>query len=130
MTSFQVPTYQAPGQSWRLVDYRPAVILTATADATGVATATGPQVDPGYMWAIQRAVCSSTSTAQSRLRIYEGSPAVGNLLTGSGSGNYDEADYPLGLLVSQSRELVAVWSGADPGSACTLRLQVAVLGLG
>lgn len=131
MTTFQVPAYQAPGQGWQLTDYKPGLTLTAKADATGVATVTGPQVDPGYMWAIQRATASSTSTRTPQLRIYDGSPSPANLLTGSDAGSYDEADFPAGpgLLVDQGRQLVAVWSGCDPGAACTLRLQIGVLHL-
>lgn len=127
MTSFQLPVYQPPAGSWAVTDYKPALKLTAKAIADGTATATAVQVDPGTMWMIQRAVCSTTSTAQTQLRLYEGSVAPANILSGSDSGDYDEADYPLGLLLDQSQQLVAQWAGCNAGDVCTLRLQVAVL---
>lgn len=129
MTSFQVPSYNPPGKGWQLVDYKPGLVLTATAGADGTATATAATVDPGFMWSVQRAVVSSTSVAQTSVRLYDSVVGAGNLLSGSNSGNYDEADYPAGLLVDQSRQLVAVWSGCDNNAKCTLRLQVAVLQL-
>lgn len=127
MTSFQVPTYTPPASGWQLVDYKPRVILTAKADSTGTATATGDPVEPGYMWSIQRAVASSTSSAVTSCRIYDGSVSAANLMTGTNSGDYDEADYPAGLLVQGGLSVSGVWTGCNPGDVCTLRLQVAVL---
>lgn len=129
--TFQVPTYQAPGQGWQLVDYKPGLVLTAKAGADGTATVTGPQVDSGYMWAIQRAVASSNSTRAPQVRLYDGSPSPGNLLSGTNTGTYDEAEYAAGpgMLVDQGRQLIGVWTGCNPGDSCTLRLQVGVLQL-
>jgi hypothetical protein len=131
VTSFVVPSYRAPGQGWQLTDYKPGLVLTAKAGADGSATVSAPTVEPGYMWAIQRAVSSSTSGKVPRLRLYDGSASAGNLLSGSNAGLYDEADYPAGpgMLVDQGRQLTAVWTGCDVGASCTLRLQVGVLQL-
>lgn len=130
--TFQLPTYQAPGQGWQLTDYKPGLTLTGKADASGTATLTADPVPPGYMWAVQRAIVSSTTTTGNpKVRLYDSSVGNGNLLSGSDSGRYDEADYPAGpgMLVDQSRQLVAVWTGCQPGDVCTLRLQIGVLQL-
>lgn len=131
--TFVVPSYTAPGQAWQLTDYKPALTLTGKADNTGTATLTAPSpVDPGNMWAIQRAVVTSSSTSAPQVRLYDSPVTVPvNLLSGSNAGNYDEADYPAGpgLLVDQSRQLVAVFTGCDPGAACTVRFQIGVLSL-
>lgn len=131
MTSFQLPVYQGSAQGWALSDYKPDVILTSgLAGQDGIAVATGPQVDQGTMWAIQHAVCSSTSSSDTSLRLYDSaSVSVSALLSVSNSGNFDEAEWPSGpgLLLPQSRQLVAVWSGCSTGAVGTIRLQVALM---
>lgn len=131
MTSFQLPVYTGSAQGWQLSDYKPDVILKSPpAGSDGRAVAIGPQVESGTMWAVQHAVCSSTSSTTTQLRIYDSQAAnLESLLSVSNGGNFDEADWPSGpgLLIGQSRQLVAVWSSATTGAVGTLRLQVALL---
>ena len=127
--AFIVPTYTAPGQAWQLTDYKPALTQQATADSTGRAVVTFDPVPPGYMYAVQRAVVTSTSGATPTVLFYDDGVGNGVPVTGSRTGTFDEADYPAGpgLLVDQSRQLVAVFTGCDAGARCTVRLQVGVL---
>lgn len=128
MTSgFQLPTFTGSASGWTLHDYLPNVILTTGPAVGGTMQAGGPNVEPGFLWVVQRATCSSTSTATTQLRLYDSSVSAGNYLTGTDSGNTDEADYSQGLMLGANRQLLAVWNGASDGAVGTLRLQVAVL---
>lgn len=133
MSGFVLPTYSSPAAGgWAVVDYKPALTLTAKAGPDGTATATAAQIDVGYMWAIQRAVLSTSSTnGGTKARLYDGAVTAGSLLSGTDSGNYDEADYAAGpgMLVDQGRQLSVVWTGLNAGDTCTARLQVAVLSI-
>lgn len=129
--TFALPSYTGPASGWQLVDYKPRLIVRATADATGTATVAIGTVDPGFMWAVQRAVSSSTSTAAApQLRLYDGDPSDASaLFSGTNTAKYDEAEYPTGALVEGGRTITAVWTGAAAGDVCMARLQVAVLQL-
>lgn len=128
MTGFILPTYTGSASGWTLRDYRPDLVLTSGPAAGGTMQALGPVIDPATMWVIQRATCSTTSTATTSLRLYDSAVGPGNYLGGSLAGNTDEADYPQGLMLGASRQLLAVWSGgATDQSVGTLRLQIAIL---
>lgn len=132
--TFTLPTYTGPyssaGSGWAVVDYKPGLTLRSDPAAAGSGTmsVTFPQVDPGFLWSIQRAVVTSTSGAATRLRLYDSMVDPAFLLSGTDTGEYDEAEYPNGLLLDQGRQLVGVWTGASDGARGTVRLQVAVLG--
>jgi hypothetical protein len=125
--TFQLP--QAVGGSatgWALADYRQISYVSGKATA-GTMTATADQLDTAELWLIDRAVVYTTSTAATALRLYTGAVAPGRLLSGSASGNFDEADYPQGLLIPAGGQLLAVWTGADNNAIGTVNLQVRVL---
>lgn len=115
-----------PASSWQVVDFVTKTYRTPPA-AGGVAEVYADQLDPGTMWSIQRAVVFSTSTAETSAWLYDGSADPANLLSATLSGNYDEAEYPSGLLLGQSRQLLAHWDGATDGAIGTIRLQVALM---
>jgi hypothetical protein len=123
-----VPSFQAPAHSWQLVDWLDAS-YKVTAGADGVATFTCPQLDDVTRWRITRAVVASTSTASTKLRLYLDAPALSTLRSGSDSGDYDEADYPAGLMIPPTRALVAQWTGGNPGDTCYLNLQAEIMRL-
>lgn len=112
--------------SWAVADYRREVITSDPA-AGGVARGAGSQLDLDELWLVDRAVVSCTSSTPTRVRLYEGQEAVGSLLSGSASGNFDEADYPTGVLLQSGMQLLAVWSNASDGARGTVVLQVRVL---
>lgn len=130
MTSFSLPTYAAPASAasggWRLTD---RIIRTyrATADASGVATVTSLQLDSGFAWSVEHMVCYSSSGARSSFRLYDSAVDPAQLLDGTDAGNFGVADWPTGLLLLPSTQLVGQWTGADVGAACRLRLQASVL---
>lgn len=109
-------------------DYR-YITATSPAAAGGTATATFPQLGQ-EAWLIDRAIASCTSSTETALRLYEGNPSPGFLLSGTARGNFDEADYPAGVLISPGTQLLAVWTLASDGAVGTLRLQVRVLRAG
>lgn len=129
MTAFSLPTYSAPASAasggWALVD-RIIRTLTATADGNGTATATALQLDAGLAWSVEHLVCYAGSTAASTFRLYDTTADPVNLLDGTDAGNFGVADWPTGLLVPPSGQLLAVWTGADAGASCRVRLQASV----
>jgi hypothetical protein len=120
----RLPVEYPSAAAWYLAER--VTVRAQTAAAAGVATLDLGQLDSSEQWLIERVVCSSTSTARTRLRLYESYPTPLNFLSGTDDGNFCEADYPTGLLVQPSRSLVAQWSGADAGAVCTLAVQVQI----
>lgn len=121
--SFVLPTPVGSASGWQLTDYRQLTYVSGPAIG-GTMTAYADQLDVDVMWLVDRAVVSSTSTAQTAARHYNGSTGAGRLLSGTNSGNYDEADYPNGLLVPAGGQLLTVWTLADAGAVGTVNLQV------
>jgi hypothetical protein len=111
---------------WQLQGYR-RVSMTSPPAAGGIATARFGQLGTDEQWLIDRAVVSCSSTSGTTVRLYDGDPSVSRLLSGSNTGNYDEADYPQGLLLDAGGELVAVWSGAGDGAVGTISVQARIL---
>jgi hypothetical protein len=115
------------GSGWQYLGYKdpsPVLVTPPAAAGSGTMRVVGAQVPPQEQWVIDRAVVSSTSTSTTSVRLYDGSVAPGLLLSGSNAGNYDEADYPAGLLLGATSQLLVVWTGAGDGAVGTIRLQV------
>jgi hypothetical protein len=87
-------------------------------------------LDVSELWLIDRAIIQCDSTVDTKLRLYASTAAAASLLSGSdseaASGNFDEAEYPQGLLLRPSQSLLAVWTGASSGAKGTIRLQARV----
>lgn len=88
---------------------------TATADATGTATLTFPQVDAGYLWLVDAGSVRTTSTSGTRAELWAGP----RLMDGSDSGNFDFTDRNSPILVTAGESLQVVWIGCTPGASCT-----------
>lgn len=94
----------------------------------GSATARFEPVDSNDKWAVDRAVVSCTGTAAGdvtcTLHVVSGgvSPSTATQRSGTGSGMFDEADYPVGLTILGDDQLLAVWAGAPAGetAVCTV----------
>jgi hypothetical protein len=128
VSGFLVPQSVPSTQGWTFIGWKdPAVVLTsAPAGVDGFAVATGPQIPPGEQWLIDRAVASCTSSTTTQLRLYDSQQAPAFLLDSTPAGNADVTEYPAGLLLAQSTQLVAAWSSASPGAVGTLRTQIRV----
>lgn len=111
---------------WSLVDYRTVRGNTSPA-AGGTAQLTLEQLAGNELWLIDHAVVSCTSSTATSVRWYESSVDPLSLLDGTSSGDFDVADWPVGLLIQPSQSLVVVWSGASDGAIGTLRAQVRIL---
>lgn len=127
MTGLILPTSAgSPLSQWVITDWgTPA--RTSKPAAGGVARVEFDQIDDGTQWLIDRAVASCTSGSVTSMRLYDTEPTAANLLSGTAAGNFDEADFPGGLLVRSLQTLVAVWTGCDTGAVATLRLQTRVM---
>lgn len=115
---------QTTASQWTLTEWLPIARASAPAGADGVALVDFGQLPDDVQWLIDRAVVSCTSTTPTAVRFYDSSRTPTQLLSGSASGNFDEADYPPGLLVRPSTTLLAVWTGASVGAVAHCRLQV------
>jgi hypothetical protein len=114
-----LPTSVATSAStWQQVDWLQLRYESPPA-AAGLATIEAPQLEPDEMWLLDHMVASSTSTIRSQMRLYEN----GLLLDGTGSGNFDVADWPAGLLIRPSTSLIARWSGVSDGAVSSLTVQ-------
>ena len=133
MSGFQLPTYAGPASAasggWALVD-RIVRTYKATADAGGTATFTGLQLDTGQAWSIEHMVCQTSSSAVSSFRLYDSVVDPLQLLDGTDAGNFGVADWPTGLLLLPSTQLVGQWTGADAGASCRVRLQASIYQVG
>lgn len=128
MTGFLTPQPVPSSQGWTFTGWKdPAVVLTsAPAGSDGKAVATGPQIPPGEQWLIDRAVCSCTSSTATQLRLYDSQQSPAFLVDSTPIGNADVTEYPAGLLLGQSSQLLAVWTSASAGAVGTLRTQIRV----
>lgn len=124
-----LPTSVSAAGSWQLSDWTDPV-LTSAAAAAGTMQVEFPQLDVEELWLIDRAIIQCTSSTDTKLRLYAGVAVAPNLLSGSDSdastGNFDEAEYPQGLLLRPGQLLLAVWTGASDGARGTIRLQARV----
>lgn len=116
----------SPISRWQVVDWS-APVLTSPPATSGTARVEFPQLQDDQQWLIDRAVASCTSTSPTSARLYDATASPLQLLSGTASGNFDEADYPNGLLVRPRGFLVAVWTGCSDGAIATLRLQVRLM---
>jgi hypothetical protein len=123
-----VPTSLPSTSQWQVSDYLDLRLFTGPA-AGGVATVESRQLGNDERWLIARAVVGCSSLTRTTLRLYESTADPGRYLSGSNTGNFDEADYPgaTGLQVPPSTSLVAVWTGASDGARGTLAVQGLIL---
>lgn len=128
MTGFILPTSTtAPIGQWTLQDWGAPAATSSKAGADGIARAQFEALDVDVQWLVDRAVVTCNSGAITTLRLYDTEVLPGRLLSGSAAGNFDEAEYPSGLLIRPQSALVAVWTGCDPGAVGTIRLQTRVM---
>lgn len=96
--------------------------VQATADANGYATvSTGPHKF-GERWIVTSLNTNTNSVAESQLRVYRGVESDSAVVASSYSGNQDTAGGNEIKVPSQDK-LVFSWTGADPGSLCTCRIE-------
>lgn len=114
----------AAGSGWASVDVI-SIAMAGVADGAGGATLQFPEVNAGERWQVQRAVAAcSIRTPQPRLRLYAGDPTDQRTLrSGTNAATYDEAEYPLGLWLFETEQLLAVFTGATAGSTVSLHVQ-------
>lgn len=121
-----LPVQTAVAAGWNLIDYRATQRQSAPAVA-GVAQLELEQLDADEMWLIDHAVVACTSSSATSVRLYAGAVSDVALIDGSASGNFDVADWPNGLLLPSSSNLIARWSGASAGAVGTLTVQLRVM---
>jgi hypothetical protein len=110
---------------WQFMGWRRFSARTpAAAAGTGTARVALDQLGTDELWLIDRAVVTSTSTSTTSVRHYDTSADAGRLLSGTDRGNYDEAEYPGGLLMESGSQLLTVWTGVTDGAVGTVNVQV------
>ena len=108
---------------WVLTDFaNPPQLISAPA-AGGTCRVALPTLDLTARWSIDHAVVACTSTTTTSVRWYADVVDAAHLLDGSGSGNFDVADWPAGLQLAPGSTLLVVWTGAEDGAIGTLTLQ-------
>jgi hypothetical protein len=112
---------------WRAVDWLDRSYVSDPAGVDGVALLTLPTVPDGERWQLTHMVASCTSTADTEMRLYLDAVADRNFRDGSPTGNFDVADWPMGLWVPPGRTLLARWTGATAGARGTLTVQAVIL---
>lgn len=96
--------------------------VRVVADAEGSAQGdTGP-FRYGEAWTVRLVSTSTTSTAESQLRVYRGVPSDTSLVLSTYSGNSDNAGGSE-LHIPAGDKLVFVWSNCDPGASCIARIE-------
>lgn len=117
-----LPTPIPSTSGWQMTDFLRLRLRSSPAYA-GQAVLDAGQLDSDVLWMIDHTVVSCDSLTRTVLRFYESAADPTRYLSGSNTGNFDEADYPGGLQVAPATSLVAVWSGASDGARGLLALQ-------
>jgi hypothetical protein len=94
----------------------------AVADANGRAVATAGPDRFGDRWDISLMNTNTNSTSQTELRVYRGVESESARILGTYAANSDTASGST-ITVMSGDKLVFVWSNADPGSICTVRIE-------
>jgi len=111
---------------WQLADY--LTVRARTDPATGGRAVLELDPLPGdVLWLVDHAVVACTSSAPTSVRWYTTREDPLNLLDGSSAGNFDVADWPVGLQIEPGSALVVVWSGASDEATGVMTAQVRVL---
>ncbi|MDO8107155.1 hypothetical protein Q6348_08090 [Isoptericola sp. b441] len=126
MTGVLLPAALPAASGWSLVDNLTDAKVTGPAIA-GTATADFGQLPDNELWLIDHAVVFCDSAAATTVRWYAGDTIPSRLLDGSDSGNFDVGDWPAGLLIRPSQNLLVQWSGADDLAVGTVTIQYRLL---
>ena len=122
--SIAVPVSAGPAmRSWQNSDWIVRSGSSSPAGAEGRAVLTLDALADDELWLIDHATVQCSSITPTSVRWYDSSAAPGQLIDGSGSGNFDVADWPSGLVLRPSTSLVVVWSSCSPGAVGSIRLQ-------
>jgi hypothetical protein len=96
---------------------------SAIVNGSGAAVVSlGPRI--GQRWVVTAAaVSTSTAVAVPQANIYIGNAAEpANLVDGTFTGNLDSTSKTAGFIITSGQNVIAVWSGADPGAVATLSI--------
>lgn len=120
-------TPQTPS-GYQLLDIRrtPA-IGAAPAPASGIITATFPEVDPSQLWLVERMTVYCTSNTDTIALVYVGQASPQNIAEGTEAGNLDFGE-GTPILVPGSQPLTVEWTGASIGATAIVVAQYRVMG--
>lgn len=92
------------------------------ADANGEARATLQPLRAFEKWRVRRMTVQSTSsTLAPTCAVYRGAVSASRLIDNTRDGGLDHSDTDLTL--QNGEALIAVWTGADVGAACTFTVE-------
>lgn len=122
-----VPTALPVTSSWQLYDWLDKS-YSGTADDTGVAEIDLPELPDNVRWVLTHVVIgASTAATGSKLRLYVDTVSNAALRDGSSKGDFDVADWAMGLMVPPSTHLIARWTGLEAGDTTYINLQAQIL---
>jgi hypothetical protein len=121
-----LPTTLPVVSGWQLVDWLDRSWSSNPAGGDGIALITLPALADNERWQLTHVVAGCTSTSTTQMRLYLDTVSNAGLRDGTSSGNFDVADWAMGLWVPPGRSLLARWAGCSTGSAATLNLQAAI----
>jgi hypothetical protein len=122
-----LPVPLAVTSGWEVVDWLDRAYPSDPADANGNATVQLSPLADNERWQLSHAVIRCTSTTVTQLRLYLDSISDNGLRDGSDKGNFDVADWAMGLWVPPGRALLARWTGCSAGAVATITLQATIL---
>lgn len=114
---------------WKLVDWLDASYTSQPAGDDGTATITLDQLPTGIRWQLTHMVAFCDSAANPQMRLYLSYVGPSGLRDGTNTGLFDVADWPMGLMVPPSAQLIAQWTGCNAGDVATLTLQANIIRL-
>lgn len=120
-----VPSALPATSSWAVADWLDRSYSTAAA-AGGVALLTLPAVPDNERWQLTHMVAGCSSTAATSMRLYLDSVSPASFRDGTDRGNFDVADWPMGLWIPPGRQLLAQWTGCSAGAVGTLTVQAVI----
>ena len=120
--------YDTRGASADPVRAQP-ITLRGTADAGGACTLRTNPVDQGRQWLVNYLTVTSSGANVPTCDLYvDDETLLANLLDGT-SDSAGVASYNPPRVIGQGETIVAVWTGADPGASCALRIEYDVQAL-
>jgi hypothetical protein len=121
-----LPTTLPVVSGWQLVDWLDRSWTSPAAGSDGVALITLPERPDNERWQLTHVVVGCTSSTATQMRLYLDSVSNAGLRDGTSTGNFDVADWAMGLWIPPGRTLLARWSGCSTGAVGTLNLQATV----
>lgn len=116
----KAPSWSTGASRWTLSDYFVGVVLTSAPAVNGTCVVEIGPVDGTELWALDRAIVSTTSTTPTVCTIYRDRIAPAAVVDGTNAGNGAVADNAAAWQIAPNSQLFVVWTGCSTGSIATI----------